>query len=165
MWPALAESAYRDYFGYHLSSCLVLLPVSSPSQTFVTLFSGTTHYSHSIFGMQPQLLVPYRAMRFQTSTTPTSCLPTWRLFTITVYGKNFRNTFLSNYLSQPLDIWYASSARGSILYDIISDLSAISFLFTDARFFLYDRKFFAIVLWHGAVVVVVVVCGHLVFGR
>ncbi len=52
----------------------------SQSQTFVTLFSRTTHHSNSTFGMQPQLLVPYRVMRFETSVTPTSYFPTQSFF-------------------------------------------------------------------------------------
>jgi hypothetical protein len=46
-------------------------------------------------------------------------------------GKNFRNNFLSNYLLQPLDIWYTASTHGPILWDSISGLSLIHFLFTD----------------------------------
>ncbi len=98
MSPALAESAYRDYFWYHLSSCVVPCPAPSLSQTFVTLFSRTTHHSHSIFGMQPQLSVPYRAMRFQTSATPTSCLPTYSVFEH-LYGLKWK---FSSHFSQEL---------------------------------------------------------------
>jgi hypothetical protein len=46
-------------------------------------------------------------------------------------GKNFRNSFLSNYLSQPCDIWYTASIHGPILWDSISGLSLIYFLFAD----------------------------------
>jgi hypothetical protein len=35
----------------------------------------------------------------------------------------FRNSFLSNYLSQPLDIWHTALTRGPILWDSISDPS------------------------------------------
>jgi hypothetical protein len=43
--------------------------------------------------------------------------------------KNFRNSFFSNYLSQPLDIWHTALTHGPILWDLISGLSLIHFLF------------------------------------
>jgi hypothetical protein len=43
--------------------------------------------------------------------------------------KNFRNSFLSNYLSQPLDIWPTALTHGPIPWDSISGLSLIHFLF------------------------------------
>jgi hypothetical protein len=46
-------------------------------------------------------------------------------------GKNFRNSFLSNYLSQPLDIWHTALTRRPISWDSISGLSLIHFLFID----------------------------------
>jgi hypothetical protein len=46
-------------------------------------------------------------------------------------GKYFRNSFLSNYLSKPLDISYIASTRRPILLDLISGLSLIHFSFTD----------------------------------
>jgi hypothetical protein len=51
--------------------------------------------------------------------------------------KNFRNSFLSNYLSQPFDIWYTASAHGIISWDSISGLSLIHFLFADLFNFLH----------------------------
>jgi hypothetical protein len=36
-------------------------------------------------------------------------------------GKTFRNSFLSNYLSQPLDIWHTALTRGPILWDPIGN--------------------------------------------
>jgi hypothetical protein len=44
-------------------------------------------------------------------------------------GKTFRNSFLSNYLSQPLYIWHTALTHGPILWDSISGLSLIHFLF------------------------------------
>jgi hypothetical protein len=44
-------------------------------------------------------------------------------------GKNFRYSFLSNYLSQPLDIWHTALTHCPILWDSISGLSHIHFLF------------------------------------
>jgi len=52
-------------------------------------------------------------------------------FRPSVRNTNFRHTFLSNYTSQPLDIWYEASVRGPTLRLPISDLSDIYFLFTD----------------------------------
>jgi hypothetical protein len=47
------------------------------------------------------------------------------------WEKTFRNSFLSNYLSQPLDIWHASLTLGPISLDSISGLSLIHFWFID----------------------------------
>jgi hypothetical protein len=44
---------------------------------------------------------------------------------------NFLNSFLSNYLSQPLDIWHTALTCGPIMWDLISGLSLIHFLFAD----------------------------------
>jgi hypothetical protein len=56
-----------------------------------------------------------------------------------------RNSFLSNFLSQPLDIWYTALKHGLILWDLISSLSLIYFLFTDLVTFstlmVNERKF------------------------
>jgi hypothetical protein len=59
--------------------------------------------------------------------------PFYRLSSILVNGKkfNFHNSFFSNYLSQPLDIRYTALSHGPILWDWISGLSFIHFLFTD----------------------------------
>ena len=43
----------------------------------------------------------------------------------------FRKSFFSNFLSQSLDIWYGTLVWGPILWDSISGLSDIYFLFTD----------------------------------
>jgi len=43
----------------------------------------------------------------------------------------FRQTFLSNYTSQPLDIWYVASIRDPSLHLLNSDQPDIYFLFTD----------------------------------
>ena len=57
-----------------------------PSETniliTVTYSSGTTDHIHLIFGIQPQLMVPYCTYWFQTCVTPTSCLPTKYIYTI-----------------------------------------------------------------------------------
>ena len=61
-------------------------------------------------------------------------LPVYRLSqfsTIMANGTIFRRSFLSNYLWQTLDIGYATSVWDAILWDLISDLSDIYFLFTD----------------------------------
>jgi hypothetical protein len=44
---------------------------------------------------------------------------------------NFRNSILSNYLSQPLDISHTTLTRVTILWDLILGLLLIHFLFTD----------------------------------
>jgi hypothetical protein len=46
------------------------------------------------------------------------------------WGKKFES-FLSNNLSQPLNIWHAALTCGSILEDSISGLLLIHFLFTE----------------------------------
>jgi hypothetical protein len=60
-------------------------------------------------------------------------------------GKNFRNSFLSNYLSQPLDIWYTTSTHDPIPWDLFSGLSLIHFLFIDlvkfSTLMVNNRKF------------------------
>ena len=57
----------------------------------------------------------------------------------------FRNTFLSNYLSQPLEIWYASLSCSTVLQVPISGLLDLYFLFTDlvtfATFFVKTHNF------------------------
>jgi hypothetical protein len=45
--------------------------------------------------------------------------------------ENFRNSFLSNYLSQPLDIWHTALTYNPILWDSISGLLLLHILFTD----------------------------------
>jgi hypothetical protein len=81
------------------------------------------------------------------ATPPTFFKGFWwnfhRIFVITCpivgFGrKYFCNSFLSNYLSQPLDIYYATLTRGPwILWDSISGLLLhIHFLFTDLVEFL-----------------------------
>ena len=114
------------------------------TQFFVTLFPATTHPSLLKFGMQayhPQLYCKYQ---FQGCWTSTSCLTD-----LVTFGHflsildNFRNIFLSNYLSQPLEIWYASLSRSTVLQVPISGLLDLYFLFTDlvtfATFFVNFR--------------------------
>jgi hypothetical protein len=48
-----------------------------------------------------------------------------------VNGGKFSNSFLSNYLSQPFDIWHTALTRVPILWDSISGLSLITLLFID----------------------------------
>jgi hypothetical protein len=43
----------------------------------------------------------------------------------------FRNSFLSSYLPQSLDIWHTALTCGPIPWDVISGLSLINFLFAD----------------------------------
>jgi hypothetical protein len=43
----------------------------------------------------------------------------------------FRNNFLSNYLSQPLDIWYTASTCSHIQWDMILGMWLIQLPFDD----------------------------------
>jgi hypothetical protein len=45
--------------------------------------------------------------------------------------ENFHYNFLSYFLTQPLDIWNTALTCGPMLWDSISGLSLIRFLFTD----------------------------------
>jgi hypothetical protein len=53
----------------------------------------------------------------------------WRMPGVGWAGKTFRNSLLSDYLSQPLDIWHTSLTHDPIPWGLISGLSLI--LFTD----------------------------------
>jgi hypothetical protein len=60
--------------------------------------------------------------------------------------KFFSNSFLSNYLSQPLDIWHTVLTCGPIQLDSIKGLLLIHFLLTDLVKFstlMVSGKFFS----------------------
>ena len=131
-------------------------PSVRPSVTniFVTYFSATTIHSHFIFGIQLHYEVPYRAYRFQVCRTSTSCFLTY--LTIMPKGPIFRKIFFSNFLSQSLDIWYGTLVWGPILWDSISDLSGICFLFADLGHFstiMTDGKHFSTIMTDGKIFV------------
>jgi hypothetical protein len=52
---------------------------------FVTFFSATVDGRDLIFGHKLHIGTPYRGNRFWTRQIPTSCLPTWFLYTLKIH--------------------------------------------------------------------------------
>ncbi len=101
-------------FGYHLPSCVVFLRRRRRRHTLSSHFSQKTTYC--IIAIRYLVFSFSYANSYLCDANPTSCLPTQVIYlAFMVLSENFCHTFLRNYLSQPLDIWYATLAIGPIL--------------------------------------------------
>jgi hypothetical protein len=114
-------------------------PSFCPSKIF---FSVTIDGRNLIFGHKCHIGIPYCGKRFWTHQIPTSCLPTWFLYTLNIYAH------FSSHFSQQLlitEIWYLVTSFIYVCHIVGSVFGPVRFVLPVCRlsWFLYTLNIYA----------------------